>query len=154
MSLRKTVVLALLVALAGCTGAGAPGGSGGETTAGPTVTTTTTTTASTSSTPSTSSTDPHTGRGTSHASSHLSVQAASGVENVTVTLAPDGQSASVQVEAGTERSLTEAVHERGHDVRLTVERDGEVVFDRMVREYEYYQVTVYENETSVTHSEV
>jgi ABC-type transport system substrate-binding protein len=148
MSLRKTVVLALLVALAGCTGAGAPGGSGGETTAGPTVTTTTTTTASTS------STDPHTGRGTSHASSHLSVQATNGVENVTVTLAPDGQSASVQVEAGTERSLTEAVHECGHDVRLTVDRDGEVVFDRMVREYEYYQVTVYENETSVTHSEV
>lgn len=141
MSPRRTLLLALLVALAGCTGASAPGGGDGATT----VTTTETTTATT---------EPHTAQGTSHAGSHLAVRASFGVENVTVTLAPGGEASSYVVDEGAERSFTQEIHDRGHDVQVVVERDGEVVFDKVVRDYQYYQLTVRENETSVTQSVV
>jgi hypothetical protein len=140
MSPRRTLLLVLLVALAGCTGTGMPGdGEDG----------TLTTDATTADT-----TEPHTAQGTSHAGDHFSVRAIYGAGNVTVTLAPDGDTARFEVDDGAERSLTREIHDRGHDVRVVVERDGEVVFDQSVSGYQYYELTVYENETSVTQSVV
>jgi hypothetical protein len=144
VSLLRTLLVALLVAVAGCSGAGVPGAGGDEsTTAGTTVGTTTADT-----------TEPHTAQGTSHAGDHLSVRAVHGAGNVTVTLAPDGDAASFQIDEGAERSFTREIHDRGHDVRVVVARDGEVVFDQSVRGYQYYQLTVYGNETSVTQTVV
>jgi hypothetical protein len=82
------------------------------------------------------------------------VRAYAGVENVTVTLAPNGETSSFDVDPGPKRSFTREIHDRGHDVRVVVERDGEVVFDRTVRNYQYYQLAVQENGTSVTQSVV
>lgn len=154
MSPRRTLLLALLVVLAGCTGAGAPGGGDGTATTGTTADATTSTTPTTETTTTADTTEPHTAQGTSHAGRHLSVRASYGVENVTVTLAPDGEAADFDVDAGAERSFTREIHDRGHDVQVVVERGDEVVFDQVVRDYQYYQLTVYENETSVTQSVV
>jgi len=145
MALRRTVLLALLVVLAGCTGV-TPSDSPDQRTTDATTPVDTVTT--------TETTEPHTGVGTSHASSHFVMRAHAGVENVTVTLAPDGDTSTAEIEPGPEHSFTRAIHDRGHDVRVVVERDGEVVFDQTVREYEYHEVTVQENETSVTQSVV
>lgn len=132
------MVLALLVALAGCTGVGVPGGD--ATTAETTVDTTTT--------------EPHTAQGTSHIGSHLSVRATHNVENVTVTLAPDGDTETFEIEPGPERSVTREIQERGHDVRVVVERGDETVFDREIQGYQSFELTVYENETRRTQSVV
>jgi len=140
MSPRRTLLLALLVALAGCTGAGVPGAGDDESATTETAVGTTT--------------EPHTARGTSHIGSHLSVRAAHDVEDVTVTLAPDGDAATYGVEPGPERSFTREIHERGHDVRVVVERGDETVFDREIQGYQSFELTVHENETSVTQSVV
>lgn len=145
MSPRPAVVLALLVVLAGCAGVGTPDSGGG-----PTASTPTTGAAATA----TDTTEPHTARGTSHAGDHFSVRVASDVDGVTVTVAPDGNRSQFELSGGDQRSLTRLVHDRGHDVRVVVERDGAVVFDRAVRGYEYYRLTVSENDTSVSLTEV
>ena len=147
MSPRRTLLLALLVVLAGCTGAGLPGGGGDSATTTEATTTDPTETA-------TDTTEPHTARGTSHAGSHLSVRALFGAGDLTVTLAPDGDAASFEVDEGAERSFAREIHDRGHDVRVVVERGDEVVFDQVVRDYQSYRLTVGENETSVTQTEV
>ena len=136
MSPRRTLLLALLVALAGCTGGGVLGGGddGGSTTAETTRDTT----------------EPHTAEGTSHAGDHFWVRAIYGAGNVTVTLAPDGESATFDIDEGADRSFTRELHDRGHDVRVVVKRDGKVVFDQTVQGYQYYRLTVYEKETSVS----
>lgn len=143
MSPRPAVVLALLVVLAGCAGVGTPDSGGGPTASTPTTGATATDT-----------TEPHTARGTSHAGDHFSVRVASDVDGVTVTVAPDGNRSQFELSGGDQRSLTRLVHDRGHDVRVVVERDGAVVFDRAVRGYEYYRLTVSENDTSVSLTEV
>jgi hypothetical protein len=137
MSPRRTLLLALLVALAGCTGVGVP--SGDSTTAETTADTTT---------------EPHTAQGTSHIGSHLSVRAAHDVENVTVTLAPGGDASTFEVEPGPEHSLTREIHERGHDVRGVAARGDETVFDREIQGYQSFELTVYENDTRRTQSVV
>jgi hypothetical protein len=95
-------------------------------------------------------TDPHTAVGTSHASSHFTVRAGAEVQNVIVTLAPSGDSDTVELEAGTQRGLTQEMHDRGHDVRVVVERGEETVFDQTVRGYQAFDLVVYENDTDVT----
>lgn len=141
MSPTRIAAVALLVAVAGCAGL-APTGS--ETTV-PTTAPTATPTEPTSDT-----TAPHTGVGTSHAPEHLMVRASAGVENVTVTLAPDGDAESYDVPAGREVDLTREIHDRGHDVRVVVERGGEVVYEADVLGYEHHRVTVNENDTDVS----
>ncbi|MCD2200412.1 hypothetical protein LPA44_10970 [Halobacterium sp. KA-4] len=140
MSPTRIAAVALLVAVAGCAGL-APTSS--ETTA-PTSAPTATPTETTSDT-----TEPHTAVGTSHAPAHLTVRASAGVENVSVTLAPAGDAETYDVPAGNEVSLTREIHDRGHDVRVVIERGNETVFDKRVLEYEYFDVTVHENDTSV-----
>lgn len=105
-------------------------------------------------TQSTTTTAPHTHRGTSHHAYHLEVRAQFDLDNVTVTLAPSGGSATYQLDAGEQRSFTHEIHNRGHGVRVVVERGDEVVFEQTIHDYEFYQVTVRENETSVTQSVV
>lgn len=79
------------------------------------------------------------------------MRASYGVENVTVTVAPDdGDRSQFELSAGDQRSVTRPIHERGHDVRVVVERDGTVVFDETVAGYQYYRLAVSENDTSVT----
>ncbi|SEW01926.1 hypothetical protein [Halobacterium jilantaiense] len=142
MSPRRVLLVALLVAVAGCTGDGPSGGVGDDTT---------TTTAAATTAPTTGETiEPHTAHGTSHTSRHLTVQAWHDAENVTVTLAPEGDTEQFAVRAGEERSFTRSIHERGHGVHVVVERDGEVVYEASVLAYQYHRVTVRENETSVT----
>lgn len=129
MSPKRVAAVALLVAVAGCAGlSGDP-----ETTTAPT---------------SESTTEPHTAQGTSHASEHLLVSTSSGVDNVTVTLGTAGSAETYAVDGSID--LTRAVHERGHDVRVVVERGNETVFDRTVREYQYWEVHVTENATRVS----
>jgi len=141
MAPTRLAAVALFVAVAGCTGL-APTGSD---------TTTPTTAPATVPTETTSdTTSPHTGVGTSHAPEHLTVRASAGVENVSVTLAPDGDAASHEIPAGREVDLTQVIHDRGHDVRVVVERGDETVYDETVAEYEYHKVTVSENDTDVT----
>jgi hypothetical protein len=130
-------VVALLVALAGCTGVGVP--SGDATTAETTVDNTT---------------EPHTAQGTSHIGSHLSVRSVHNIENVTVTLAPGGETETFEIEPGPECSFTREIHERGHDVRVVVERGGETVFDREIEAYESFELFVYENKTELSQSVV
>ncbi|MGB9963612.1 hypothetical protein [Halobacterium sp. CBA1126] len=142
MSPTRTAVVALLVALAGC--AGFAPADDGETTV-PTSTPTGTHTDATTSPP----TEPHTAVGTSHAPEHLSVRASENVDNVTVTLAPGGDTETYDLPAYREVDLTREVHERGHDVRVVVERGNETVFDRRVLAYESFDVTVYANDTRV-----
>lgn len=137
MSPTRIAAVALLVAVAGCTGLAPTDGT--ETTVPPTEQPTT----------QQPTTGLHTAEGTSHIGEHLTVRASAGIENVTVTLAPDGDAENREVAAGAEVDLTREVHDRGHDVRVVVERGGEVVFDEQVRAYEYYDVVVYENDTSV-----
>ena len=155
MSPRRALAVALLVALAGCTGVGT---TGGDTTTGPTTPLTTSqaseTTKNTDTTTADSTTEPHTAVGTSHHSNHFSVRTGFGVENLTVTLAPDGDSETFTVSEGDELDLTHEIHERGHDVRVVVERGDEVVFDRPVYDYENYGLTVYEDDVSVDYSVV
>lgn len=136
MSRRATTPLycVLLVAAAGC--AGVTSQPGYRTTTGePTA-------------------EPHTAVGTSHIDRHLTVSAHVNAGNVTVTLAPNGSSETYAVEPGDPVSLTREIHDRGHDVRVVVERDGEVVFDTTVRGYASYDVTVTENDTRVTEAMV
>ncbi|MCD2202278.1 hypothetical protein [Halobacterium sp. KA-6] len=140
MSSTRIAAVALLVAVAGCAGL-APTGS--ETTV-PTTAPTATPTETTSDT-----TEPHTGVGTSHAPDHFSVHASAGVENVSVTLAPDGDADTYDVPAGNEVSLTREIHDRGHDVRVVVDRGNETVFDKAILAYESVDVTVYANDTNV-----
>lgn len=144
----RIAVVVLLVAVAGCTGLAPTDGA--ETTAPATAPTTELTTEQ----PTTETTQPHTGVGTSHAPTHLTVRAGAGVENVTVTLAPGGDDATYEVPAGREVDLTREVHDRGHDVHVVVERGGEVVYEADVLEYEYHDVVVRGNDTDVTMSVV
>lgn len=148
VSLNRTTALVLLVALGGCLGGPAPGADDSTTTPSATAPTTTqsTTTATT--------TAPHTYRGTSHNAQHLTVRAYHDLDNVTVTLAPGGDSATYQLEAGEQRSVTQEIHDRGHQVRVVVERGDEVVFERTISDYQYYRVAVQANDTSVWQSEV
>jgi hypothetical protein len=141
MSPTRIAAVALLVAVAGCAGLAPTGSETTTPTSTPTATPTETTTSDT--------TEPHTGVGTSHAPEHLRVHATSGVENVSVTLAPDGDAETYDIPAGNEVSLTREIHDRGHDVRVVVERGNETVFDRAILAYESVDVTVYENDTSV-----
>ncbi len=78
------------------------------------------------------------------------MRVASDVDGVTATVAPDGNRSQFELFGGDKHWLTQPVHDRGHDVRVVVERDGAVVFDRAVRGYEYYRLTVAENDTSVS----
>ncbi|MFC3478688.1 hypothetical protein [Halobacterium litoreum] len=139
MSPKRVVAVALLVAVAGCTGLG---GSDTTTTVDETTVETTGTTDAT--------TEPHTAVGTSHIDRHLSVRASYGAGNVTVTLAPDGDTETYVVEEGDRLSLTREIHDRGHGVPVVVERGGEVVFNATVEDYEYYEVVVDENDTRVS----
>lgn len=134
MSPMRVLVVALLVVVAGCAGSGVPGAVDGDDT--------TTTTADT--------TEPYAADGTSHVSRHLTVRTGLDAGNVTVTLAPESDTERFAVRAGAERSFTRAIHERGHDVRVVVERDGEVVYEASVLAYQSHQVTVRENHTAVT----
>ncbi|GAA0266460.1 hypothetical protein [Halobacterium noricense] len=140
MSPTRIAAVALLVAVAGCTGLAPTGSETTVSTTAPTATPTETTS---------DTTEPHTGVGTSHAPEHLTVHATSGVENVSVTLAPDGDAETYDVPAGNEVSLTREIHDRGHDVRVVVERGNEPVFDKAILAYESVDVTVHENDTSV-----
>jgi hypothetical protein len=152
MSLARITATALLVVVAGCTGANP---AGGDTTTAPTPDTTTVPTTQTdTATPTDSTTPPHTAKGTSHTATHFVVSAGANVDNVTVTLAPDGDSETYELDAADDLDLTREIHERGHDVRVVVERGDETVFDESVLGYEYYDVTVYENETNVEHAVV
>ncbi len=144
MSPTRIAAVALLVAVAGCTGLAPTDGAG----------TTAPATAPTTEEPTAETTQPHTGVGTSHAPDHLTVRAGAGVENVTVTLASDGDDGTHAVPAGREVDLTREVHDRGHDVHVVVERGGEVVYEGDVLEYEYHRVTVDQNDTDVTMSVV
>lgn len=135
VSPKRALLVALLVAVAGCAGSGVPGGVADSTTAPPTTGETV---------------EPHTADGTSHVSRHLTVRAWHDDGNVTVTLAPEGDTRQFAVRAGEERSFTRAVHDRGHDVRVVVERDGEVVYEAAVLAYQHHQVTVRDNETTVS----
>ncbi|CQH51477.1 uncharacterized protein HHUB_1736 [Halobacterium hubeiense] len=141
MSPTRIADVALLVAVAGCAGL-APTGSETAPTTAPTATPTETTSSDT--------TAPHTGVGTSHSPEHLTVRASAGVENATVTLAPDGDAESYEVPAGREVDLTREIHDRGHDVHVIVERGGEVVYEADVLGYEHHRVTVNENDTDVS----
>jgi len=132
------------VVLAGCAGVGPPDSGNGPTASAPTTGDATTP----GTTPDT--TEPHTARGTSHAGEHLDVRVSYGVEDVTVTVAPDGDRSQFELSAGDQRSVTRPIHDRGHGVRVVVERDGTVVFDETVAGYQYYRLTVSENDTSVT----
>ena len=166
VSPKRAICLALLVVLAGCTGVspgnGAPSGPANDatdsTTELPTGTTgrpTETTDDGTTERPTDGgTTEPHTGVGTSHAPEHFSVRAGFNAENVTVTLAPDSDSETYALDAGAQLDLTREIHERGHDVRVVVERGNETVFDQTVLGYEYYDITVYQNDTSVEHAMV
>lgn len=150
MSAIRLVVVVLLVVVAGCTGSGV---SGDDTTAELTTEQTTgeTTGSSTGETTEPSAgTDQHTGHGTSHAPAHLTVRAAAGLDNVTVTLSPDGDAGTYEVPGGEELELTREVHDRGHDVRVVVERGDEVVYDETVLEYEHHRIRVHENDTDVS----
>lgn len=145
MSPKRVLALALLVVLAGCTGAGTTGD--GPTTAPTTESTTTTTGGST--------TGPHTAVGTSHIDDHLGVRASFGVDDVTVTLAPGtDDAASYDLDEGETLDLTREIHERGHAVRVVVERGDEVVFEATVHGYQSYDVTVDANDTRVTETVV
>jgi len=142
MSPKRVLLVALLVAVAGCTGGGSLGGIGDDTT---------TTTDAATTAPTTGDTiEPHTAHGTSHTRRHLTVRAWHDVENVTVTLAPEGDTEQFAVRAGEKRSFTGEIHERGHDVRVVVERGDETVFDRDIQSYQSFRLTIYENETSRT----
>lgn len=153
MSPTRIAAVVLLVAIAGCTGFGPAGGDG--TTAPTTEPTTVPTTAPTAEPTTSETTEPHTAVGTSHISTHLVVRASSGVENVTVTLSPGGgTSETYDVPAGDELDLTREIHDRGHDVRVVVDRGSERVFDEAVLGYEYYEVVVDENDTRVEHAVV
>lgn len=144
MSLPRLVALGLLVVAAGCAGLG--GSADSPTTGVPAESVTDdTTTQATAST-----TDPHTAVGTSHISEHLTVRASYGVENVTVILEPDADSATYAVPEGEEIELTREIHDRGHDVRVAVERDGDVVFEKTIYGYEHHEVRVLENSTTVS----
>lgn len=158
---RSAAALALLVAVAGCTGLSGDAGTtppatepGAGATTAPTTDPVTTdpTTASTADSATNAggdATEPHTASGTSHTSSHLGVRAAAGVENVTVTLAPNGSTATHSLESTGYVDLTHAIHARGHGVRVVVERGDETVFDQTVHGYEDWTVTAYENRTDV-----
>ncbi|MCG1002498.1 MULTISPECIES: hypothetical protein [Halobacterium] len=141
MSPKRVAAVALFVALAGCAGFAPTDGTETPSATAPTSTPTETTA---------ETTEPHTGVGTSHTSDHLTVRASAGVQNLSVTLAPDGDSATYEVPAGDELSFTREIHDRGHDVHVVVERGGEVVYEADVLGYEYHQLTVHENDTEVT----
>ncbi|WP_353633429.1 hypothetical protein ABSL23_08645 [Halobacterium sp. NMX12-1] len=145
MSPTRIAAVALLVAVAGCAGLAPTDSETTAPTSAPTVTPTETTS---------DTTEPHTGVGTSHAPEHLTVRASGGVENVTVTLAPDGDTETYDLPAGREVDLTREIHDRGHDVRVVVERGDETVFDREVLGYESFDVTVHGNDTSVDYAVV
>lgn len=158
MSPKRGVVLVLLVVLAGCTGV-SPGGASDPTSEAPSSTTelpSSTTELPTSTTPATTdqTTAPHTGVGTSHAPEHFSVRAGAEVPNVTVTLAPNADTETYRLDAGSQLDLTREIHNRGHEVQVVVERGNETVFDQTVYGYESYDVVVYENDTRVTMAEV
>ena len=141
MSPKRVLALALLVVLAGCTGAGTTG-------AAPTTAPTTTPTTD-------STTAPHTAVGTSHIDDHFGVRAASDVDNVAATLAPGADDATSYTLNASERlDLTREIHDRGHGVRVVVERGDEVVFEATVRGYQSYDVTVEDNDTRVTETVV
>jgi hypothetical protein len=146
MSPRPAVVLALFVVLAGCAGVGTPDSGGGPTASTPTTAATpaptTTTTADT--------TEPHTARGTAQAGAHFPERVSSDVDSVTVTVAPDGNRSQFELSGGDMHWLTQSVHDRGHGVRVVVERVEAVVFDRTVWGYEYYRLAVSEMDTSVS----
>ena len=159
MSPNRAVLLTLLVVLAGCTGVN-PGGDTDDATTGlpsdttelPTGTTerpTKTTDQSTDAGTPGRTTEPHTGVGTSHAPEHFSVRAGAEVQNVTVTLAPNGDTETHHLDAGSQLDLTREIHDRGHGTTVVVERGNETVFDETIAGYEFYRLAVYENETSV-----
>jgi hypothetical protein len=152
MSLARITAIALLVVVAGCTGAGPT--DGGTTTAPTTDSTTVPTTQTATATPADSTTPPHTAKGTSHTATHFVASAGANVDEVTVTLAPDGDNETYELEAADELDLTREIHERGHDVRVVVERGDETVFDQSILGYEYYDVTVYEDQTNVEYAVV
>lgn len=152
MSLARITAIALLVAVAGCTGAGPA--DGGTTTAPTTDPTTVPSTQTDTTTYTDSTTEPHTAKGTSHTATHFVVSTGAYVDNLTVTLAPDGDSESYELDAADELDLTREIHERGHDVRVVLERGDETVFDQSILGYEYYDVTVYENQTNVEYAVV
>lgn len=166
MSPERALALALLVALAGCTGVSPGGVPADGTTELPSdaterpTDTTERSAAVTADGPTTASdttdraTEPHTGVGTSHAPEHLSVRASVEVANVTVTLAPDGDSRTYRLDGGERRDLTREIHDRGHDVRVVVERGNETVFDQPVYGYESYAIVVEENDTQIRIAEV
>ena len=135
MSPNRAVLAVLLVVFAGCSGA-SPGGATTSTTDFPTDTATQTTA-------------PHTGVGTSHAPEHFHVRAGGETSNVTVTLAPNGDTETYRLDSGRQLDLTREIHDRGHDTTVVVERGNETVFDETVAGYEYYELTVYENDTNV-----
>lgn len=163
VSPNRAIALALLVMFAGCIGASPDDvGASDPTTELPTSTTelptsttqqptdeTTTDGATTDQT-----TEPHTGVGTSHSSNHFTVRAGAEAQNVTVTLAPNGDSDTYPLDAGTQRDLTREIHDRGHDVRVVVERGSETVFDQTIYGYESVDLTVDENDTRVSQAEV
>lgn len=147
MSPSRAVLLVLLVMLAGCTGV-SPGDT--ETTELPTSTTEQPVDDPTTDDETTSqTTEPHTGVGTSHAPEHFSVRAGAEVPNVTVTLAPNADTETHRLDAGRQLDLTREIHDRGHGTTVVVKRGNETVFDETIAGYEYYELTVYENETSV-----
>lgn len=150
VSAIRLVAVVLLVVAAGCTGGGV-----GEDDTTAELTTQRPTEAATDA-PSGETTDAsagggqHTGQGTSHAPAHLTVRAAAELDNVTVTLSPDGDAETYEVSGGDEVELTREVHDRGHDVRVVVVRGDEVVYDETVREYEHHRIRVHENSTDVS----
>ncbi|MFB6268325.1 MAG: hypothetical protein ABEH83_00160 [Halobacterium sp.] len=146
MPLARVLAVLLLVSVAGCTGL-----SGSDTTTAGT----TSTTDVTSSTPTTErqGTEPHTAVGTSHTDTHLVVHDHTESGNVTVTLGAGSDAATYDVEDGS-LDLTREIHDRGHDVRVVVERGNETVFDQVVRKYQFWEVTVRDNDTSVTQTVV
>lgn len=135
MSPKRVLAVALLVAAAGCAGVDVPGGVGNDATAPTTASDTV---------------EPHTAVGTSHVSDHLTVGAWHDAEGVTVALGPEGDAKQFAVRAGEERLFTREVHNRGHDVRVVIERDGEVVYEASVAASEHCRITVRENETTRT----
>lgn len=161
MSPTRIAAVVLLVVVAGCAGlSGDPGTTTAPTTEPTTLPTTESTDDSTTELPtsdsmsdstsdSTPTTEPHTAHGTSHTSTHLVVDNRTTGENVTVTLGTGAGATTYDVVDSAD--LTREVHDRGHDVEVVVERGDETVFEETVRGYEYYEVAVYENDTSTSY---
>jgi hypothetical protein len=154
----RLVAIALLVVVAGCTGFSGDTTTTDDPDAGPTTElttepTTALTTEPTSDTSTADGTEPHTAEGTSHIDTHLVVDPQTGVDNVTVTLGTGENAETYPVEAGY-LDLTREIHERGHEVPVVVVRGNETVFEQTVYGYQYYHVSISENDTSVSQTVV